>query len=257
MTHEELREIYELYALGVLSPEEKSEIDEHLERGCAECGAGVRRAMEVSAMFATLTEQVNPPKRLRKRVLASIGAQPATSRWTSVWAIAAACLAIALVIVGLKTTGDLDEARHQLRASNEQRDEAQRELLVSRSQLSNVREALQFLNEPETVQATFGGGKALPPRGRVFVNPSRGVLLIASHLPPAPAGRTYEMWVVPKKGNPLPAGLFQSDAQGNAMHLLAGPVNRAQTAAIAVSEEPESGSPAPTTKPFIVAPLAD
>lgn len=256
MTHEELGEMYELYALGVLTPDEKWEIDEHLERGCPECGAGVRRAMESNAMFATLPEQVNPPKHLRKRVLASIGAQRATSGWTSVWAIAAACLMIALVIVGLKTTGDLDEARRQLRASNEQREEARRELLSIRSQLAKVQEALQFLNEPETVQATFGGGPALPPRGRIFVNASRGVLLIASHLPPAPAGKTYEMWVIPKKGNPVPAGLFQSDAQGNAMHLLAGPVNRAQTAAIAVTVEPEAGSPAPTTKPFIVAPLA-
>lgn len=253
MTHEELGEMYELYVLGALTPDEKSEIEEHLERGCAECGAGVRRAVEVNAMIATLPEQVAPPKRLRKRVLASIGARPATSNWTSVWGIAAACLAIALVIVGLKVTGDLDETRRELRASNEQRDEARRELQADRGQLAKVREALQFLNEPQTVQATFGGGPALPPRGRIFVNPSRGVLLIASNLPPAPAGKTYEMWVVPKKGNPLPAGLFQSDAQGNALHLQTTPVNRAQTAAIAVTVEPESGSPAPTTKPFIVA----
>ena len=207
-------------------------------------------------MFATLTEQINPPKRLRKRVLASIGAQRATSGWTSIWAIAAGALAIALVIVVIKTTGDLDEARRSLRASNEQREEARRELLASRGQLLKVQEALRLLNEPETVQATFGGGPALPPRGRIFVNPSRGVLLIASNLPPAPAGKTYEMWVIPKKGNPVPAGLFQSDTQGNALHLLPGPVNRSQTAAIAVTVEPEAGSPAPTTKPFIVAPLA-
>jgi anti-sigma-K factor RskA len=255
MTHEELSEMYELYALGVLTPEEKSEIDEHLGRGCVECSVGVRRALEVNAMFTTLTEQVNAPKRLRKRVLASIGGRRAASGWTSVWAIAAACLAIALVILGLKTMGDLDQTRRELRTSNETRDQTRRELLESRGQLSKVQQALQFLNEPETVQATFGGGQALPPRGRIFVNPSRGVLLIASHLPPAPAGQTYEMWVVPKKGNPVAAGLFQSDAQGNALHLMAGPVNRAQTAAIAVSVEPESGSPAPTTKPFIVAPL--
>jgi hypothetical protein len=241
----------------VLTPEEKTEIDEHLERGCSECSAGMRRALEVNAMFATLTEQVNPPKRLRKRVLASIGAQPATSRWAAVWAAAAACLAIALVIVGLKTTGDLDDTRRQLRASNEQRDDARRELQANRGQLLKVQEALQFLNEPQTVQATFGGSPTLPPRGRIFVNANRGVLLIASNLPSAPAGKIYQMWVVPKKGNPLPAGLFQSDAQGNALHLMAGPVNRAQAAAIAVTVEPESGSPAPTTKPFIVAPLAD
>ena len=253
MTHEELSEMYELYALGVLTADEKNEIDEHLERGCAECSTGVRHALELNAIIATLPDQVNPPKRLRKRVLASIGADTSPSRWMNVWAAAAAALAIALVIVGLKANSDLDNARRDLNASVSQRDEARRQLEASRGQLSTVQAALQFLNEPETVQATFGGTQALPPRGHVFVNPNRGVLLIASNLPPVPSGRTYEMWVVPKNGNPVPAGLFQPDNQGNVIHLLAGPVNRADTAAIAVSVEPETGSQAPTTKPLIVA----
>lgn len=253
MTHEELAEMYEFYALGVLAPEEKSEIDEHIGRGCDTCSAGVRRALEVNAMFATITEQVTPPKRLRRRVLASIGAEPAMSRWSMAWAVAAASLALVLVIGWMTTKGDMDAAHRELRAANEQRDEARREAQSSRGALTRVQQALQFLNEPDTVQATFGGGPALPPRGRVFVNPGRGVLLIASNLPPAPSGKTYEMWVIPKKGNPLPAGIFQSDAQGNALHLQTGAVNRAQTAAIAVTVEPASGSAAPTTKPFIVA----
>lgn len=255
MTHEELSEIYELYALGALAPEEKIEIDEHLSRGCPECRAGVQRGLELNAMLATLPEQVNPPKRLRKRVLASVGVSRPASGWQGVWALVAGCLAIALVIVGLKMTSDLEETRRALRASDAQREEARRELQANRAQVSQMQEILQFLNEPQTIQATFGGGAAIPPRGRIFVNPNRGVLLLAAHLPPAPAGKTYEMWVVPKKGAPQPAGLFQSDAQGNALHLQPGPVNRAQTAAIAVSVEPASGSPGPTTKPLIVAPL--
>jgi len=257
MTHEELDGLYELYALGVLDAEEKDEIDEHLARECQECTTQLRRAVEVTALFATLPEQVAPPKRLRKRVLASVGARQGAPAWTMVWAAAAACLAIALVVVDVRMTYDIDVARGQLRAANVEREQARRELQATQGQLSEVQAALQFLNEPETVVATFGGGTPVPPRGRVLVNPNRGVLLIASHLPQAPAGKTYEMWVVPKKGAPQPAGLFQSDAQGNVMHLLPGPVNRAQTAAIAVSLEPQSGSPAPTTKPFIVAPLAD
>jgi anti-sigma-K factor RskA len=243
--------------LGALAAEEKGEIDEHLSRGCPECRAGVQHGLEVNAMLAILPEQVNPPKRLRKRVLASVGARPAAPAWQGIWAVVAGCLAIALVIVALKMTSDLDETRRGLRASNAQREEARRELRANQAQLSQVEEALQFLNEPQTIQATFGGGATIPPRGRIFVNPNRGVLLLVAHLPPAPAGKTYEMWVVPKKGAPQPAGLFQPDAQGNALHLQPGPVNRAQTAAIAVSVEPASGSPGPTTKPFIVAPLAD
>jgi hypothetical protein len=250
MTHEELSEIYELYALGVLASDEKSEIDEHLARGCPECSGGVRQAIEMNAILLTLPEQVKPPKRLRRRVLASIGAEPKPRGWTLGWAIAAGCLAIALLAMGVKMGGDL-------RTVNARLDQARRDLRSSNSQLSKMREIMQFLNEPQTVQATFGGSQPLPPRGRVFVNANRGVLLIASNLPPAPAGKTYEMWIVPKGGAPRPAGLFQSDPQGNAIHLLAGPVDTAHTAAIAVSVEPDSGSSAPSTTPIIVAGLSD
>jgi anti-sigma-K factor RskA len=255
MTHQEMRDYYELYALGLLDSEEKQEIEEHLANACPECAAGMRRALETNAMFSALPPAVQPPKRLRKRVLASIGAAPERPSWSLVWGGVAACLALALVVVAGKWMGDLNTTRGELRSSNEQRNELRRELQASNTQLSTLQAALRFLNEPQTVQATFGGGEALPPTGRVFVNPTRGVLLIAAHLPPAPAGKTYEMWIVPKKGAPAPAGLFQSDAQGNAVHLLPGAVNHSDTAAIAVTVEPESGSAAPTTKPFIVAPL--
>jgi anti-sigma-K factor RskA len=250
MTHEEMSEMYELYALGVLSADEKLEIDEHLAQGCRECSNGVKQAIEVNAMFLTLPEQVKPPKRLRRRVMASVAAESSPQRWTIGWAAAACCLAIALAVVGIKMRADL-------RTSDAQLDAARRDLRASDTQLSKMREIMQFLEEPQTVQATFGGGQPLPPRGRVFVNANRGVLLIASNLPPAPAGMTYQMWVVPKSGAPRPAGLFQSDPQGNVIHLLSGPVDTAHTAAIAVSVEPSSGSSAPSTTPIIVAGLSD
>jgi anti-sigma-K factor RskA len=89
------------------------------------------------------------------------------------------------------------------------------------------------------------------------MNPKRGVLFLASNLPPAPQGRIYELWIIPKGGAPRPSGLFQSDAAGNAMHMVTGPIDIASTGAFAVSVEPEAGSPAPTTTPIIVAPVGD
>lgn len=257
MTHEEMSEMYELYALGVLTPSEKAEFDEHLGRGCPECRSGLAHAMELNAMMALLPDQVSPPKRLRKRVLASIGSGSPVPAWTNVWALVAGCLAIALVVGGLKMASDIEESRREARTASIARDEARRELDARDSQLSQVRRALQLLDEPQTVQATFGGSQPLPPRGKVFLNPTHGVLLIASHLAPAPAGKAYEMWLIPKKGAPLAAGVFQSDAQGNAFHFIPGPVDRAATAAVAVTVEQQSGSSTPTTKPFIVAPLGE
>ena len=245
MTHEEMNEMYELYSLGVLDGDERDEIDEHLARGCPECSRAVKRAVELNAMLLTLPEQVQPPKRLRRRVLASVGSESNSRNWVMGWAALAACLAVALAFVGIKLTTDL-------RNGNAQLEQARRELKSANTQLASVQEIVQFLNEPQTVQATFGGSQPQPPKGRVLVNANRGVLLIASNLPPVPAGKTYEMWLVPKNGAPQPAGLFQSDPQGNAIHLLRGPFAAGQTAAIGVSVEPEAGSAAPTTTPIII-----
>jgi anti-sigma-K factor RskA len=63
------------------------------------------------------------------------------------------------------------------------------------------------------------------------------------------------MWVIPAGGKPVPAGLFQTESNGTAVHLQKGPVDVAATGAIAVTLEAEGGAPQPTSQPIIVAPL--
>jgi anti-sigma-K factor RskA len=246
MTHGELSDLYELYALGALEPEEKAEIEEHLARGCEECKAGVRRALGFNTFLATAAEQCDPPKRLRKRVLASIGIEAKTWRlWTGVGVFASVCLAVLLMIVAT-------EAKRR----GDQLASVQAQLRNRATDLDQVQAALRLLDQPETRQVIFGQGGLQPPRGRVFVHSERGVLLMASNLPSTPSGRIYEMWLIPKTGAAKPAGLFQSDSQGEALHFLPGPVDPG-TAAVAVTVEPEAGSQAPTSKPIIVAGLSD
>src|SRR5207237_1367679 len=166
--------------------------------------------------------------------------------WISGFAAALACLFVAVVWFGA-----------QDRQNEASLTAVQQQLQNSKAELAQVQQALAMLNEPETKQVIFGAGKPQPPHGRVFVNPRRGVLLLASNLPQAPAGKTYQLWVIPKGGAPKPAGLFQSDAGGNAAYLSRGVLDLSQTGAVAVTLEPEAGSPAPTTTPIIVAPVAD
>ena len=68
MNCEELRDDYELYALGTLDGEERDEIARHLARGCDNCTEGVRGASLVNAWIATSAPEVTPPPRLRRRV---------------------------------------------------------------------------------------------------------------------------------------------------------------------------------------------
>jgi anti-sigma-K factor RskA len=110
------------------------------------------------------------------------------------------------------------------------------------------------LDQPETIQVTFGKGKSQPPRGNVFIHAKLGVMLIASNLPQLASAKTYEMWLIPKGGAaPRPAGLFNATEAQSALHILSGPIDVPSLSAVAVTVEPAAGSTAPTTQPLLVA----
>ena len=242
---EELRDMYELYALGVLDPEERAEIDEHLGRRCDVCTPAVKRAAAINAAILSFVPDVAPPRGLRSRVIASVGGGSKRFSWWPVWAVATAGLAVAAMTFYFEQR----DASAQLAQVNQK--------LSDRTvEVKRANQVLEFLNQPETKAVGFSGTEAAPPKGNFFVNPRGGVLLIATNLPALEPGKTYQMWVIPKGKNPVPAGLFRSDEHGTATHLQTGPVDVASLAAVAVSLEPESGSAQPTTKPMIVAPFS-
>ncbi len=119
---------------------------------------------------------------------------------------------------------------------------------------AKLAQALAILNDPETKQVTFGE-PARPSRGRVFVSGEKGVLFIGASLPAIGPGKTFEMWVIPAKGNPVPAGTFRREADATAVYVRPGPV-QGDAAAMAVTVEPEGGSPQPTTTPFLIMKLS-
>ncbi len=252
MTCDELRPDYVPFAMGVLDDPEKGEVRAHLDRGCEACTAGVREAQLWMYALGASAEAADPPKRLRKRILASVGAQEKPGwRWVYAWPLVTAAAVLALVIVGYRAQNDASSitSLHGELASVQSR--AQH----SAAETATLRAALNLLQAPETREVSFGTGKPAPPRGRVFVNPASGVLLVASNLPPAPAGKTYEMWIIPKGGQPAPAGLFDSESDGSAVHLYRTPVALSATAAIAVTLEAAGGVNAPTSPPVIAAAL--
>jgi hypothetical protein len=239
---ENFHDEFELYALGLFDPAEKTEIDQHLLTGCSTCEAALKNALAMNAIMMSTAPDVVPPARLKWRVLASVGVHPMSWSWLA--AMAAACMlvfALWLSVQERSRTAELAQARRTLIDVSSQRD--------------RLMQALSFLDDPATVPVSFGKGQPIPPHGNVFVHSRLGVLLIAANLPAAQAGKTYEMWLIPKGGAPRPAGLFQSQG-GTAMHILSGPLDVGALGAVAVTLEPEAGSSAPTSTPIIVAPVA-
>jgi hypothetical protein len=239
MTCEESKDMFELYALGLLEDREKDQVEEHLARGCPACHSSLADALAVNSLVMASVEQISPPARLKRRVLAGFGIE--RSRWGWLGAFAAALMLLVSLWLSV-------QERHR----ESELAEARRQVIQLGADRDRLTQAFDLLNQPETKQVNFGLGQPRPPRGNIFIHPRLGVLLIASNLPALPAGRTYEMWVIPTKTSaPRPAGLFQANQQGTAMHILSGTVDSIY--AVAVSVEPEAGSQAPSTTPIIVA----
>ncbi|HWC99840.1 MAG TPA: anti-sigma factor [Candidatus Sulfopaludibacter sp.] len=242
MNHEELRDQYELYALGVADEPERSEIREHLNRGCEVCMAEMKRARQMSALLGGTVTAAAPSPKLRRRILAATGYEQKRFGWAP---FLAAALLLSLFAVFYFSGREWDFAHLAERLD--------RQLRAQTIELTRLHEAFTILNSPNATVSFFGAG----PKGKVFVDPAEGVLLIASNLPAAQPGKTYEMWVIPNggKGTPIPAGTFQSGAGGSAMHIQRGPVDVSTKPVIAVTLEPESGSAAPTSQPLFAAPV--
>jgi hypothetical protein len=177
---------------------------------------------------------------LRRRILASVGVEQRRFGWAPFLAAALALALFAAVYFGGRER-DLGNELVRLREQNSRQN----------IELSRVNQAFAILTGPDTTVTTFGEGQPKP-KGKVFVSPSQGVLLIAGNLQPAPAGKSYEMWII-KGGKAKAAGMFQSAPDGTAMHIQRGAAEN--TDAVAVTLEDEAGADQPTSTPLFAAPI--
>jgi anti-sigma-K factor RskA len=78
------------------------------------------------------------------------------------------------------------------------------------------------------------------------------MMLMASNMAPVPAGKAYELWIIPMEGAPIPAGMFHPDEHGNAV-MMDHPLPEGVVAkAFAVTLEDAAGSDKPTSPILIV-----
>ena len=102
--------------------------------------------------------------------------------------------------------------------------------------------------ESTDVQITNLAGQGTTPeaKARLFWDQQRRHWSVyVNNLPPAPANRSYQLWFVPKAGNPVSAGVFNTEANGSAVVEADVPAGLDLMAA-AVTTEPAGGLPQPT-----------
>ncbi|MFZ3342342.1 MAG: anti-sigma factor [Terriglobales bacterium] len=257
--HEQFAEDLALYALRTLSGDERLALEKHLET-CQSC----RRELELIrgdlAMIALSTSGAKPPARSRERLMAAIAKEPrlpaavraqtpATRRAFSWWGALGwvAAAAMVLVAVGL------------LR----QNSSLERDLASLKAQFGDQGNKLQEANnivatlldpEAKTIELVATGNKPQPRGKAIYQRRNRGLIFLASNLPPLPRKKIYELWLFPANGGaPIPAGLFKPDATGNATVVNPPLPEGVEAKNFVVTLEPESGShEAPCGTPVLV-----
>jgi anti-sigma-K factor RskA len=256
---EHLRDSYELFVFGTLDGPEREEIAAHLGRGCPVCGVGVSRARLLATHLGVAAPPADPPVHLRAHVMRAV--VQATPRMHSFWesiiwrmafpVSAVAVLTLLLVLFGLgREIGSLNLELKTLQKSFT--DSRKREqVLLTRA--NSYRAALALMSARESRVVRFGPKQ---PDGRVYLNP-QGLVLIAAHFPQPPSGRTYELWLLRKSRKaPEPAGVFDPDSSGGAMHVLLRNLNWQDVQSVAVSDEPPGGVPSRTGGIVLVVPVS-
>jgi anti-sigma-K factor RskA len=204
-----IHELSAAYALDALDGAERNEFEEHM-RHCAECQDTVASFQEAASALAFQAEMPPPPAALRNHILDQARRErgnvvPLRSRWPFRAAAAVAAVAAAAAI-GLG---------------------------IWAASLHN-----ELGERPEAVPITGASGS-------VIVTPDDEATLVVSDLPPAPAGKTYEAWVI-ERGKAAPAGTF-GGGERVALQLTRDVV---KGAVVAVTLERAGGVASPTTKPL-------
>jgi anti-sigma-K factor RskA len=257
-----------LQALRALSQDESAAVCSHVEQ-CAECRDELAALMGDLALVALTAEPLPLPAGARDRFVKRIaedaaaapvqrpvsGAQRVISidrkpASKAVFWIPSA-LAAALLIVAFWLGVRVNQLDDQLRAANEQA-----------AQLAAANARARAIEEVLTAKAAqrivLSAAKTPPtPAGRaIYLAASGGLIFQANNLASIPEGKTYELWVIPASGAPIPSGLFRPDAQGNASVVLPQLPTGVPAKAIGVTLEKAEGSATPTAPVLLLGAVA-
>ena len=223
------------YALDALDPDERRAYEAHLA-GCEHCQEELTAFWKTTEALAVAASGPEPSADLRKRILADVRAEPPQvvvpfeprrRRAAPVLGAAAAVAAVVAIGVGLwasSLSSELDDAR---------------------AALERERAAAAILVHPDSRSVALQAGQ-----GKRVVDPEGQAVLVLDGLDPAPAGKTYEMWIAPGGdiGQASRAGVFPG-RDGAEIEGLDGVVRAGDV--VAVTVEKAGGVDAPTTSPIV------
>ena len=261
MTCHEVRELLAALSLDALDADERDAVEDHLAT-CQACASELRAHEETIAALALALPQIDPPARLKGRILAAATTDRATRRpaWRrrltarrlSPLGLAAALALVIAVCAALWAASLQSQLVEQraLVASLEAQLGEQRALAASNEERAQRYDRIVAVLQADQVyvrplESTNGAAGAF---GRVYLDPASGAgMMMVRKLPPLSEGRAYQLWLVKADGQRTSCGLLRrTDTYGNGYTLIQAPVPLSEWQGIGLTEEPATGSPGPT-----------
>jgi anti-sigma-K factor RskA len=260
-THDE-QSLAAPYVLGALDAAERRHFEAHLAT-CLPCQQEVRTLQPVADALALAVPQRTPRPELRHRVLASApGRTSSVPRVTatvspSIWLPLAASIVLAAILgaAAWRLQTRVADLEARLEQSERGSANARQQLAEARRVADDARTTLAILSAPDLVRIDLAGQPPAPgATARALWSRQNGMVFTAADLPPAPAGRVYQVWVVTADA-PVSAGLLARDSRSGAAHVFRTPRDIRTPVAAAVTLEPEGGVPAPTGEKYLIGTL--
>ena len=257
----ELRSLSDAAALLALAdspvappPELRSRLLAEIKTTRQEGGAsatGTDGARDADAKPASNVVQFDAARRESRRGLM-------VSRPALLFGSLAASLAIAVLGLSLLTLWQRNtRMQGELASLSRQLAETRARLDSTNTELARARDEAQLLGAPDSRMTELAGTEvASGARARLTFNETTGeAVLVAAKLPPAPAGKAYQLWYI-ADGKPLPGSVFTTDVSGRGELRSSIPPEGRRAAVFAVTLEPAGGRPAPSGDIYLKGPAS-
>jgi hypothetical protein len=244
----EFAELAAAVAVNAADADVVREVERHAMR-CPTCARELDEAREAAALLGWATPQVDPPARLKERVLgAALLARPARSqeparRWWSlqrrvapVWGAVAAAVLVSIGSLVWAASLQGQVARLQVEADSTRDRAARYDRIVS------VLSSTQLAIRPLTAGDTARGAS-----GMLYLDPAtRQGMIMVHDLPPLEPDRGWQLWY--QRGNErVSGGMLRFDATGTGYTILSLPPDVTTFETVGVTNEPSTGSTWPTS----------
>ena len=255
---DQFRELIEAYALGALDPQDRAALEAHLAAGCPECAKAVEEARWLVTQLAYTAPEAAPSDMLKGRLMQTVRAEAQSLGKPRVmpsktvipfwlWAGVAA-----LLVFSIYSAWNTRRLNNEIRDANNRAAVLRDEHKKTEQELALAKREAMILMDPSSVKIALKSGNAQGPQLEAKWHSQLGVVVMGENIPMPSPHHVLQLWFIPKKAGamPMPSMMIRPDANGKFVLLVSNPPESMDaTKALAISEEPEGGSPWPSNPP--------